>query len=287
MGSVAGVSVRMSEVLALMQTHERNVHSQCGEDGVIAAIFHALGVTGGTAVEFGAWDGVYLSNTAALREAGWDTCLIEGDPARYAALAQRFSGDPKVVTVEAWVRATGDSSLDAILSRRFPKPIDLLSIDIDGDDCHVFANLVVRPRVVVIEFNPTIPPFIERLNPAGKVKGSSLAALTRLANQKGYELVYATVFNAIFIDAARNGRVRARHPYEVFHWNYVNFVVNDFDGENWFANVAGQAPQITNPWDGLPSAFLVEYPPETLVAGDAGKAARTNFLKGTLSRRRT
>ena len=68
--------------LSLSFFHERNVHSQTGEDGVIAAICHALDIREGTAVEFGAWDGVHLSNTAALREAGWETCLIEGEPDR-------------------------------------------------------------------------------------------------------------------------------------------------------------------------------------------------------------
>ena len=53
----------MSEIVNLSAAVEHNIHSQMGEDGVIAAICRALDISNGTAVEFGAWDGVHLSNS--------------------------------------------------------------------------------------------------------------------------------------------------------------------------------------------------------------------------------
>ena len=251
----------MTEALTIDRTHEWNTHSQSGEDGVIATICAALGIERGTAVEFGAWDGVHLSNTALLREAGWETCLIEGHPGRYAALASRFGGDSKVVTVNAWVAMSGEMSLDAILARHFDKPIDVLSIDIDGDDYHVLASLKTRPRIVVIEYNPTIPPPIDRVNPQGTSKGTSLGAFARLAGEKDYDLVHVTANNVILVDASRNRRIRPKTAFEAFDWDRAAFVISDFDGANWVLNGNGVAGRAANPWSGAPAVRLLGPPP--------------------------
>src|SRR3954469_17298706 len=73
------------EVVATHLTveHETNVYSQSGEDGIIARICELYSITSGRAVDVGSWDGVYLSNTAALRKQGWATCLIEADPEKH------------------------------------------------------------------------------------------------------------------------------------------------------------------------------------------------------------
>ena len=269
----------MRDLETLSDAHEKNVYSQCGEDGVIEMVCSMLGIDQGTAVELGASDGIKFSNTARLRERGWEACLIEGAPDRYASLVARFGNDPRVVCVKAWVEPTGERSLDAILSRYFPKPIDFLSIDIDGDDYHLFSNLKSRPRLVVIEFNPTIPPTVDRVNPEGTRKGSSLSALSRLAGSKGYELIHATHLNAFFLDAARNGRIRSKTPLEAFRWNEVGFVVRDYDGENWFA-IDGQCTRkIANPWDELRAAHLVSYPKFLLGYGRESATARSRYWR--------
>jgi len=268
-------------MISLSAAVERNIHSQVGEDGVIAAICRALDISNGTAVEFGAWDGIHLSNTAALREVGWETCLIEGDADRFATLLKTFIGNRNVVPVQAWVQPEGENSLDSLLTRHFQKPVDLLSIDIDGDDYHIFASLTIRPRIIVIEINPTIPPFVDRVNPRGQSKGSSLAALARLADEKGYDLVHATMFNAFFVDRARNGRIQPKTPSEVFRWDFVRFVISDYDGENWFSDITQKQVRIMNPWDQLPAAFTIAYPPDLLGYG-AKAADRKNFLLARL-----
>jgi hypothetical protein len=63
------------------QLNVRTVHSQSGEDGVISWAFEIIGERSKWCVEFGAWDGVYLSNACNLiRNAGWSALMIEGDP---------------------------------------------------------------------------------------------------------------------------------------------------------------------------------------------------------------
>ncbi len=80
----------------------------------------------------------------------------------------------------------------------------MLSIDIDGNDYHVWQAAVdYKPKVVVIEFNPTIPKTVEFIQPRDFqiTQGSSLMSINKLAKLKGYELVSTTKANAIFVDS--------------------------------------------------------------------------------------
>jgi len=99
----------------------------------------------------------------------------------------------------------GEDTLDQILAQtEIPTHFDLISIDVDGTDYHIWDSLqVYRPKVVVIEFNPTIPHYLvfaqakdPRVN-----QGCSLLALQELGRQKGYELICSTEWNGIFVDS--------------------------------------------------------------------------------------
>jgi hypothetical protein len=75
------------EILA----HARNVHSQEGEDGIIEHLLSLLPERDHWCVEFGAWDGVYLSNTFHLIESkGYHAVLIEGSSERYETLRKNM-----------------------------------------------------------------------------------------------------------------------------------------------------------------------------------------------------
>jgi hypothetical protein len=178
--------------------------SQHGEDGILESIFARLSIERGVCVEFGAWDGKIHSNTYSLiSDHGWRGVMIEGDPARYADLCKTFADRSDVTCLDRIVGFDGDERLDAILaSTEIAYDFDLLSIDVDGCDYWIFAAMeTYRPKVVVIEFNPTIPhrtEFVQardlRVN-----HGSSLRAIVNLARRKGYELAAATQVNAIFV----------------------------------------------------------------------------------------
>lgn len=93
--------------------------------------------------------------------------------------------------------------LDALLSATsVPRDFDFLSIDIDGNDYHVWkAMQQYEPKALVIEFNPTVPSavnFIQSADPALS-QGSSLRSMIELGRQKGYELVSVTGVNAFFV----------------------------------------------------------------------------------------
>lgn len=187
--------------------HERNVFSQNGEDGVLEEVFRCLGVLRGTCVEVGAWDGLHLSNTANLiRHHGWSAVLIEAAQQKFEALRRTYEGGPfSARLVHAMVGFGADDGLDAVLAglaAPLPRELDLLSIDVDGNDYWLWqANAQYAAKVVVIEFNPTIPPEVEFIQPADLTvrQGTSLRALVRLGERKGYALVHVATCNAIFV----------------------------------------------------------------------------------------
>lgn len=169
-----------------------NAHSQCGQDGVIAKALEILGVSSGYCVEFGAWDGLYLSNTRRfLKTPLFGGCLIEADPARFGQLAKLYDGRPDITTVNSMVDFKGENSLDNILKRAdAPEDFDVLSIDIDSDDYHVWNSLFkFKPKLVLIETNPYFPFFIEYIQKPklGRFpSGASVVSMYKLARSKGY-----------------------------------------------------------------------------------------------------
>lgn len=185
----------------------KNKYSQFGEDGIISEILDRLSVhtrLDKWCVEFGAWDGVHLSNTCALiRDRNYNAVLIEGDEARVESLNKNHPQET-VFKIHKMVGLEGENTLDQILSStNIPKNFDLLSIDIDGCDYWILESLdIFKPKVLVIEYNPTIPNSIEYIQEAdfGVRRGCSALSLKLLANLKGFELVAATKTNLIFVD---------------------------------------------------------------------------------------
>ncbi len=187
--------------LIRLADHAGRVHSQFGEDGMLAKIFERLGTTTGYFVEFGAWDGKYLSNTYQFVERGWRGVLIEADAERFGELRRNFADGP-VVLRHARVGLEGEQSLDRLLEGAgAPRTIDLLSIDIDGDDFAIWVSLRRHhSRCVIIEFNQSIPFDTEFVNPPGKHWGNSARSITLHANAQGYDLVGITEANLIFLE---------------------------------------------------------------------------------------
>jgi hypothetical protein len=195
----------VKEASTWLLKHRRDVTSQCGEDGVLEKIFDVIGTRSKVCVELGAWDGVHHSNThTLLRDHGWSGFLIEASADRFQELQRTYRGNARATLIHRVARLDpGQGTLDEILAEHAcPAEIDLLSIDIDGNDYYLWEGVQAHsPRVVVIEFNPTVPNdvlFVQE-RAAGVHQGCSLLALTELAQTKGYELVCATDWNALFV----------------------------------------------------------------------------------------
>jgi hypothetical protein len=182
-----------------LSDYARNVYSQFGEDGIIEQIFQIRGTTSRVCVEFGAYDGILLSNTANLWKKGWRGILIEANKARYKKLVCNTKGYD-CICINAYVSSDGDNTIDDILERAgISSGVDLLSIDIDGDDYYILESLKIKPRLIVCEFNPTVPADMELVPEKGNHFGCSALSLIKLAEAKGYRLVAANDTNCFFV----------------------------------------------------------------------------------------
>lgn len=175
---------------------ERDLFSQFGEDGLVDAILGRIGETCRVAFECGAGDGVFLSNTARLASRGWHSYLVERDP----ILAAQCTNNRSRETVRKDTIGPCGRPLDDVLSDMgCPPDMDLMVIDIDGQDYWVVYDMQARPRVLMVEYecpNLDSPP-PERGDTACHQAGST--AIHELLDSKGYEVVVRTDCNAIAV----------------------------------------------------------------------------------------
>jgi hypothetical protein len=200
------VNKTCNEVKRPLNAYSKNQYSQNGEDGIIEEILSRVSARvdlDGWCMEFGAWDGIYLSNTCQLiRDKNYKAVLIEGDAKRYRELCANLPQE-RVFKICKFVTLEGDSTLENILKATpIPFDFDFLSIDIDGCDYYIFESLQeFKPKVVCIEFNPSIPNEVDFIQPRDfSIKqGTSAKALVSLATRRGYVLAAVTHSNLIFV----------------------------------------------------------------------------------------
>ncbi|HEY2413215.1 MAG TPA: hypothetical protein VGI40_13275 [Pirellulaceae bacterium] len=212
----------MDATLQNLEQHEGRAYSQNGEDGVIAAIFKAIGATNRYFVEFGC-EQATMCNTAYLLDQGWQGLLMDD---------AGVSGNPQAVVHKEFITAENINGLFAKYG--VPQTFDLLSIDIDGNDYWVWKAIEYQPRVVVIEYNAHVPPDERRTilyDPhfvwnGTDYFGASLLALKELGEQKGYTLVYCerTGTNAFFVATGALPPSFSPKPVETIYRppNYIN-----------------------------------------------------------------
>jgi hypothetical protein len=185
------------------------VYSQCDEDGIIQEIFNRIGLQSSTFVEFGVQNGLE-NNTLKLLLEGWNGLWIEGNERYVAQINERFIDVLTAGRLRVKAAFITRENINNLIGEYFNGEIDLLSIDIDGNDVHILESIdVITPRVIIIEYNGKFPPPInvaQRYDPkyrwsGSDYSGSSLVAITKVADRKGYSLVGCNIIgsNAFFV----------------------------------------------------------------------------------------
>ena len=252
--------------------YKSDIYSETGEDGIIKKIFEILPSNDKWCVEFGAWDGQHASNTRNLiLNRGYSAILIESDKLKFTRLKKNYAQKKNVITINQLVGFNKKDNLDNILKMTpIPVDFDFLSIDIDGNDYHAWqATSKYRPKVVCIEFNPTIPTEIKFIQPADPLinQGASLLSLVELGKQKKYELISVLPNNAFFarseyyplFDITDNTPAVLRTSLD-----YVTYLFSGYDGQIFLRG------SLRLPWHNIDlkeskvqrlPRFLRRYPP--------------------------
>ncbi len=196
----------------------KNVYSQNGEDGLLEQLIKELNIVNGTFCEFGASNGISQSNTYNLiLNYNFSGMAIELDKHSYMQCVINYQQFPNVQVFHGAVMYNDSSNnLDAWLKRGgLPKDLDILSIDIDGDDYFVWKGLAgFTPKIVIIETNSYRDPVYDELpsQPSDEYNidplkqwfperiaiGCSFISAVKLGLQKGY-IPVAYTGNIVFV----------------------------------------------------------------------------------------
>jgi len=185
--------------------HEFSVYSQNGEDGILLFIFSIIGTSSRRFIEFGIGDGRECNSANLLVNFGWRGALLDCMPEFVVSARRHYDhvlrdrvGD---VTIKQ-VMITAENVNEVLREYVSELGVDLVTIDIDGNDYWVWKSLeVCKPRVYVIEYSAVMgsekaitvqyDPSFSRFDkhPSGLYAGASLPALIKLGKEKGYTFV--------------------------------------------------------------------------------------------------
>lgn len=229
--------VRRQAPLPDLADVEFRCYSQNREDGILLYIFSLIGTTNRCVVEICAGDGSECNAANLIINHGWRGLLFDGDPDNVARGTVFYGTHPNTKVapprlVHSWV-TTGNIN-ELVSQGGMSGPIDLLSLDVDGNDYWFLKALTcVEPRVVVLEFNAGCGPdravamsyapdyTLDLMNHPYRC-GASLSAFTKLGRTRGYRLVglQSNGFNAFFVrDGLADEAIPERSPADCYRAN--------------------------------------------------------------------
>ena len=252
-----------------LKNFKDNIYSQHGEDGIIKEILYRLKeFTDNQFCEFGAWDGIHLSNVYALiKNKNHKALLIEPDKKKFVDLCKN-NPNPEIIKLNTYVGLNDKNKLDTLLaSNNFNINFDFLSIDVDSIDYYIFKSLdIYKPKLICIEYNPTIPndvDFVQKDHYSNH--GASALALIKLAKTKNYFPVCSTASNLFFIHEDYKKYVVGDKNFEIDDLiddtKIKNYIFYGFDGSIFTSR------EVRLPWHNflvkdlnVLNSFLRKYP---------------------------
>jgi hypothetical protein len=190
--------------------YEQPVFSQNGEDGILSEIFRRVGIAGSMFVEIGVEDGLETNTTYRLL-LGWKGVWIDANKRGIQLARERFRqaiDEDRLRVVQSFI--TPENAAETLTLANVPREFDLLSLDIDRNTYYVWKALAqYSPRVVVVEYNASVPPGDDwkvPLDPSREWNqtvyfGAGLKSFELLGNDLGYSLVGCDLSgtNAFFV----------------------------------------------------------------------------------------
>jgi hypothetical protein len=211
-----------------LRAAEFRVFSQFGEDGIIQYLTHHVPIENDTFVEFGVEDYRESNTRFLLQNDNWRGLILDGGTGHIEFLRSDSIGWRH--TIDARSAFVTRENINALLHEAGVEgDIGLLSIDIDGNDYWVLDAInVVRPRILVVEYNSTFGPSATvsvpydaafdraKAHPSKLYWGASLAAICVAAYRKGMSFVGSNTAgnNAFFVRQELVGDIPVLTPEE-------------------------------------------------------------------------
>ena len=194
------------------------VYSEFEEDGIILYILSMIGFGTRRVVEIGCGFGKECMATNLILNHGFEGFLFDGSAENVKKANEFFAGKRDChlhapTVTQAWI--TAESVNDLLVESGCAGEVDVLSIDIDGNDYWVWKAIeAINPRLIVFETHdiipqtesltiPYTPDFYAWDKPGAEVdfRGVSLLAIKKLCAARGYRLIgsHQYGFNAFFL----------------------------------------------------------------------------------------
>lgn len=184
-----------------LKNYEFKVFSQWGEDGIIQHLTQSIEIKNKSFIEFGVEDFHESNCRFLMMKDNWAGFVMDGSPKNIQRLKQSyFYWKHDLNAVCAFI--TRENINDLLETSGFDEDLGILSVDLDGNDYYVLDAIEnFKPRIVICEYNAlfgasrkiSIPyqPDFNRTDAhySNLYWGASLAAMTYLADKKGYALV--------------------------------------------------------------------------------------------------
>ena len=199
------------------------VFSQFEEDGKLLFLFSVIGMGNKTFVDLGSHDAINSNCANLLVHFNWrglfidaDENLIERGKSFYKKYPNPWNYQPKFE--QAFI--TKDNVNELISKNKISGEIELLSIDIDGNDYWIWKAIeVISPKVVIVEsqvafgISDFVSPYSDVVNQnlSSTNYGASTSALVNLGKEKGYRLIGSNEYgnNLFFV---KNGIAEKELP---------------------------------------------------------------------------
>lgn len=191
-----------------------SVFSQFEEDGKLIYILSKIGVKHELFIDIGSDDGINSNCANLALNLQWRGLFIDANPrsiARGEYFYKRYPNPYGNKPTFRCSKVSRENINDIISSAGYSGAVDLLSIDIDGNDYWIWdAISVVTPRIVIVETHinfgerDIVVPYDPNYIFPGKhpdYHGASAEAMIKLGRKKGYRLIGANNlgFNFIFL----------------------------------------------------------------------------------------
>lgn len=186
-------------------------YSQNDEDGMIQEIFNRIGTVNKNFLEIGVGNGLE-NNTLYLLVQGWHGLWVEANSKYVKQINLKFEHAITNGDLEVKNTCIQKDNINQVIDKwqSIAGGLDLLSLDIDGNDYHVIEAIKsLNARLIILEYNSKYHPpvkWVMEHNPKhsyvfSDYYGASLKSLEILLIEKGYKLVGCNLsgVNAFFV----------------------------------------------------------------------------------------